>query len=96
MDLGVIGSCGGVERFNPSWRGWKWSRFILGNWHIPEPGVDVFLAKFVDVCMTIDFNVVFCLDDVYAVEHIKEALSFEGNTQHVVDDVKEFVGCCFV
>ena len=88
MDLGIIGSCGGVERFDPSWRRWKWSRLILGNWHIPEPGVDVFLAEFVDVCVAIDFNVVFCLDNVNTIEHIEEALSFEWYTQHVVDGVK--------
>jgi len=68
---GHVGSCGGIERFNPSWRGWKWSRLILGNWHTPEPGVDVFLTEFVDVHVTIDFNIVFRLDDVNAIEHIK-------------------------
>ena len=88
LDLGIIGSCGGVERFDPSWRGWKWSRFIFGKWHIPEPGVDVLLAEFVDVRVAVDFDVVFRLDDVHAVEHIEEALSFQWYTQHVVDGVK--------
>ena len=60
---------------------------VIGIFHIPEPGVDVLLAEFVDVRVAIDFNVVFRLDDIHAIEHIEEALSFQWYTQHVVDGI---------
>ena len=46
--------------------------------------------------MAVEFYVVSSLGDVDAIKHIKEALALEWDTEIVVDEIQEYVGCVFI
>ena len=46
--------------------------------------------------MAVIFYVVSSLGNIDAVEHIKEALVLEWDTEIVVDEIQECVGCVFI
>ena len=49
----------------------KWGWSILCRRDLVEPSVKVFLTEFVNVRMTVDFDVVASLSNVDAVEHVE-------------------------
>ena len=61
-----------------------------------KPSVNVFFTEFADIGVAVYLDVVPCLCDMDAVEHVDEALAFEGDTKVVIDNVKEHVCCLFV
>ena len=63
---------------------------------VVEPSIILLFAEFVDVCVAVNFDVVMCLCDVNAVEHVNESLLFERYTEAVIDEVKEHFCCYFV
>jgi hypothetical protein len=68
--------------------------FCEGNF--VEPGIEVFGAKFIDVGVTINLDVVLCLHDINAIEHIREALSFDGHGKFFVEHIEEDIGSVLV
>ncbi len=61
----------GVSR-EGSWTGFS-------EMDLVEPRLEVFGTKFVDVGMAIDFDVVLCLRDINSIEHVQQALAFQGD-----------------
>ena len=64
--------------------------------HVVEPSIVVFVTELVDVSVAVDFDIVLCLCDVNAVKHVNEALTFERDTEAVIDEVEKQVCCLFV
>ena len=58
-----------------------------------KPSVNVFFTEFVNVGVAVYLDVVPCLCDIDAVEHVHESLAFEWDTKVVIDIVEEH-GCC--
>jgi hypothetical protein len=56
-----------------------------------EPSCKICLAKTVDVGMTINFDVVFGLGDIDAIEHTKKNLAFKGNRKLIIYHFQECV-----
>ena len=92
--VGGTGCC--VEFLEPDWACWKGNWFVFCDRCVVEPSVDILFTDFVDVGVAVYFDVVPCLCDIDAVEHVNEALAFEGNAEVVINYVKECVCCVFV
>ncbi len=56
-----------------------------------EPSIKIFGAEFVNVCVTINLDIMFGLYYINTIEHIKEALSFDRHGQLLVKHVEEDV-----
>ena len=88
MFLWVAGSNGGIEFLDPRCIGRERGRTILCERDFFEPSVQVFLAEFVGVPMTINL--------IDTVKHVEQALSLEGNGEVVVNHVQQDVGSFLV
>jgi hypothetical protein len=56
-----------------------------------KPRIEIFLAEFRDVSVTVNFHVMSSLDNINTIEHVKETLLFDGHCQFVVEYVQEDV-----
>ena len=92
--VGGAGCC--VEFLEPDWTCWEGDWFVFCDGRVVKSSVNVFFAEFFNVGVAVYLDVVPCLCDIDAVEHVNEALAFEGNTKWVVNNVKEHVCCFFV
>ena len=66
MFFRVAGSDGGIEFLDPCCIGRERGRTILCEWDLVEPSVQIFRTEFVDVCVTINLDIVACLNDIDA------------------------------
>jgi hypothetical protein len=78
----------GIESLDPGSIGRKRSWRILSHGKFIKPSCKILFAKFVDVCVAVNFYVVACLGDVNTIKNVKEALSFQRNRQLVVNQAK--------
>ncbi len=88
MFFGVGRANGGVEFLEPSGVSWEGSRAVFCEVDFVEPRLEVFVAKFVDVGVAVDLYVVLCLCDINPIEHVQQALAFQGDRERIVDEVE--------
>ncbi len=86
---------GGVEFLEPSGVSWKGSRAVLRDMDFVQPRLEVLVTKFVDVRVAVDLYVVLCLRDINPIEHVQQALAFQGDRERIIDEVEEDI-CRFL
>ncbi len=86
---------GGVEFLEPSGVSWKGSRAVLREMDFVQPRLEVFVTNFVDVRVADNLFVVLCLCDINPVEHVQQALAFQGDQERIIDEVEEDI-CRFL
>ena len=69
---------------------------ILREWNFIHRCSKIFSAEFVDICMTVNFDVMFRLHHIDAVEHVKKPLMFNWHCQLLVQEVQEDVDCLLI
>ncbi len=58
----------------------------------PEPSLQIFSAEFVDVSVTVNFDIVPHLDNINAVEHVEEALVLNRHCEFLIKHIKKDIG----
>ena len=56
--------------------------------HVTHPGVTIFGAELGDVRVTVNFDIVFGLGDIDAIEDVDKTLSFEWDAETLINFVK--------
>ena len=84
----IIGANCGVEFLEPNGACWEWEWFGLCDRCVVEPSINVFFTEFVDVCVAVDLDIVSCLCDVDAIEHVNEAMTFQRDAEVVFNEVE--------
>ncbi len=67
----IIGTNCGVELLKLCAVGRERCRLIHSGRNSVKPGVEVLGAEFIDICVAVNFNVMLCLSEINAIEHIK-------------------------
>ncbi len=60
---------------------------VFSERNLAEPGIKIFCTEFVDISMAIDLDIVSSLYNVNTIEHVKKALSVQGDGELVVKEV---------
>ena len=92
----VVGSDHRIEIPKPVCVAWEEGGPIFREWDFIHPCSKIFSAEFVNICMTVNFDVIFCLHHINAVEHVEKPLTFNWHCQLFVEEVHEDVGCVLV
>jgi len=61
---------------------------VFGDMHVTHPGVTVLGAELGDVRVTVDFDIVFGLGDIDAIEDVDKTLSFEWDAETLINLVE--------
>ncbi len=58
----------------------------------PEPSLQIFSAEFVNVSVTVNFDIAPHLDDINAIEHVEEALALNRHCEFLIKHIKKDIG----
>lgn len=78
----------GIEFLYPRGIGRKWCGAVFRKGDFAEPGIEILFTELVDVRVAIDLDVVACLNDVDAIEHVEKTLLFQRDLEFVVNHVE--------
>jgi hypothetical protein len=58
----------------------------------PEPSLQIFSAEFVNVSVTVNLDIVSHLDNINAVEYVKEVLALNRHCEFLIKHIKKDIG----
>jgi hypothetical protein len=96
-DLGIDGACGTIKSLDPFFISCgEWNGTIINDVQFTKPHFKALTAKFINVGVAIDFNVILGLNNIDAIEHVQEPLALDWHCELFVEHIQQNIGGALV